>query len=171
MLGIIAKSFQFLNEMFLRIYTTMVHPILEYRNQIWGPRFKLDQIIMEKVQRRTTRLLKSIQHHTYQDHLTDLKLPSLEYRCLRGNVMFMYQNFQVINIDSSLLFTFSSTSSTRGHNYKLYEPFAHAITFLEYKESTFGIIYHMILLMLLLYLFFKNKLAEHWKDMLYTHNS
>ena len=33
MLGIIAKSFEFLNEeMFLRIYTTMVCPILEDGN-------------------------------------------------------------------------------------------------------------------------------------------
>ena len=50
MLGIIAKSFKLLNEMFLRIYTTMVRPILEYGNQIWRPHFKLDQIALEKVQ-------------------------------------------------------------------------------------------------------------------------
>ena len=57
MLGIIAKSFEFLNEMFLRIYTTMVHPILEYGNQVWGSHFKVDQIAIEKVQCQATRLL------------------------------------------------------------------------------------------------------------------
>ena len=57
MLGIIAKSFEFLNEMFLRIYTTMVHPIPEYENQVWGPHFKVDQIAMVKVQYQATRLL------------------------------------------------------------------------------------------------------------------
>jgi len=50
MLGIIAKSFEFLNEeMFLKIYTTMVCPILEYGNLIWGSHFKLNQIAIKNV--------------------------------------------------------------------------------------------------------------------------
>ena len=78
MLSIIATFFEFLNEeMFLRIYTTMIHPIFEYGNQSWGPHFKLDQIAMEKVQYRAIRLLKSIKQFTYQDYLILLKLPSL----------------------------------------------------------------------------------------------
>ena len=41
------------------------------------------------------------------------------------NQMFMYQTFyQLTNIGSSLLFSFSLASSTRGHNYILYKPFA-----------------------------------------------
>ena len=76
----------------------------------------------------------------------------------------MYQIFyQQINIDSSLLFTFSSTSSTRGHSYELYKPFAHlkvCSDFLEYEQSTFGIVYHTILLMLLLYLFLRINLTK-----------
>ena len=46
--------------MFLRMYATIVHPILEYGNQIWELHFKRDQIAMEKVQRQATRLLKSL---------------------------------------------------------------------------------------------------------------
>ena len=64
MLEIIAKSFEFLNEeMLLKVYTTMVRPILEYGNLIWGPHFKLDQIAIEKV-RQATRLLPSLCHLT-----------------------------------------------------------------------------------------------------------
>ena len=44
MLGNIAKSFGLLNEeMYLRIYPTMVCPILEHRNLIWVPYFRPDQ--------------------------------------------------------------------------------------------------------------------------------
>ena len=57
----------------------MVHPILEYGNLIWGPQYKLNQIAIDKVQCRATTLLKSLQHHVYQDHLIHLKVPSLEY--------------------------------------------------------------------------------------------
>ena len=78
MLSNIATFFEFLNEeMFLSIYTTMVHPIFEYGNQSWGPHFKLEQIAMEKVQYRAIRLLKSIKHLTYQDCLILLKPSSL----------------------------------------------------------------------------------------------
>ena len=59
-LGIITKVLKFLNaEMSLTIYITMGHPILEYGNLICGPHFKFDQIAIEKVQHRATRLLKS----------------------------------------------------------------------------------------------------------------
>ena len=43
MLGSIAKSFEFVNEMSLKIYTAMVCLIPEYENLFWGPHFKLDQ--------------------------------------------------------------------------------------------------------------------------------
>ena len=60
-LGIVSKSFEFLNEMFLiKTYTTMVRPILEYGNLIWGPHFKLDQIAIEKY---NAVLLLDCYHH------------------------------------------------------------------------------------------------------------
>jgi len=94
MLGIIVKLFEFLNEeMFLKIYTTMVHPILEYGNLIWAPHFKLNQIAIEKVQCHATRLLKPLLNLTYQERLLHLQLPSVQYRHLRGNMIYVYQIF------------------------------------------------------------------------------
>ena len=41
---IISKCFQYLdNNMLLSLYKTIVHPIVEYGNDIWGPHFALDQ--------------------------------------------------------------------------------------------------------------------------------
>ena len=84
----------------------------------------------------------------------------------------MYQIFhQQINIDSSLLFTFSLTSSTRGHNYKLYKPFAclkARSDFFVVQKSTLlpYIVVNTTSVSIL-----KNKLDEHWNDMLYSHSS
>ena len=86
----------------------------------------------------------------------------------------MYQIFQVINIDNSLLFTFSSTPSTRGHNYKLYEPFAHrkaCYNFFGVRTiNVWNNLPHDIVNATSLSIF-KNKLDEHWKDISYAHNS
>jgi len=99
--------------MFLKTYTTMVHPILEYGSLIWGPHFKLDQIAIEKVQHHATRLLKPLLNLTYQE-LSHLKLPSLQYRRLRGDMIYMYQIFHhLVNVNSFLLFSSPHLSSTR----------------------------------------------------------
>ena len=51
----------------------MVCPILEYGNLIWGAHFKINQIATEKCSiELATRLLKSLQHLTYQDNLIHL---------------------------------------------------------------------------------------------------
>ena len=67
---------------FLRLYTTLVRPILEYANIAWGPTFITDQRSrsLEKVQRRATKMLPELYNLTYAERLRHLKLPSLYYR-------------------------------------------------------------------------------------------
>ena len=175
MLGIITKSFEYLNkEMFLKIYKTMVRPILEYGNLIWGPHFKLDQESIEKVQRRATRLLPSLRHLTYQQRLSELNLPSLEYRRMRGDMIFMYQIFHhLINIDSDLLFSSPHISTTRGHNYKLYKPRARLKACSDFFgvrtiDSWNNLPYDLVNAPSLS--IFKNQLDEHWKHLHYKIN-
>ena len=60
-LGMIKKSFEYLDsDMLSKLFTTLVRPILEYSNAIWGPLFTLDQRKVETVQRRATHLLPSL---------------------------------------------------------------------------------------------------------------
>ena len=48
-LGLIRKCFQYFdNNMLLSLYKTIVRPIVEYGNVIWGPHFALDQQSLEK---------------------------------------------------------------------------------------------------------------------------
>ena len=63
----------------------MVCPTLEYCNSVWGPSLVLDQRKIEKVQRRATRLLLPIRDKPYGERFSILQLPSLAYRCFRGD--------------------------------------------------------------------------------------
>ena len=77
-LVIINKSFACLDvTMFPMLYKALVRPILEYANAIWDPFFVIDQIAIEKVQKRATKMVSTIKNLPYNEHLIILKLPSL----------------------------------------------------------------------------------------------
>ena len=69
--------------MFLHLFKFLVRPHLEYGSVIFSPTLKKDQIMLENVQRRATRLVKALQGKTYSERLKSLGLPSLQYRRLR----------------------------------------------------------------------------------------
>ena len=76
-LAIIHKSFHFTENNML--YKSLVRPIIEYGNTIWGPYYILDQQSIEKIQRRATRLLTGLYDTPYSERLDSLGLPSLQY--------------------------------------------------------------------------------------------
>ena len=131
-LAIINKSFTNLGlSMFPILYKVLVRPILEYGNAVWGPFFVTDQIAIEKVQRRTTKLVTSIMNLSYNERLSILKLPSLYYRRRRGDMILVYQTFHgLIDINPSIFFAPATISTTRGHNYKIFKPHSQDQTFL-----------------------------------------
>ena len=91
-LGLIKKSFDYLDLIMLtQLFSTLVRPILEYNNAVWGPHYTLDQRKIEKVQQRATRLLPQLQDKSYSEMLTLLSLASLQYRRLRGDLIFLYK--------------------------------------------------------------------------------
>ena len=60
-LGVIRKSFEKLDADTLPLlYMALVRPHLEYCNVVWGPFNYADQIAVERVQRRMTRLVRPI---------------------------------------------------------------------------------------------------------------
>ncbi|CAH1269404.1 Hypp4170 [Branchiostoma lanceolatum] len=66
-LGLIRKSFQRLDEKTVPIlYKTMVRPIIEYGNVIWGPHYKGDQQLLERVQHKATRLVPGFADISYE---------------------------------------------------------------------------------------------------------
>ena len=118
----IKKSFEYLDSgMLSKLFTTLVRPILEYVNAIWGPLFTLDQRKVEKVQRRATRLLPSLHDKSYTEKLSILSLPSLLYRRQRGDLIFLYKILNdYFSSDFTILYTYSTTT-TGGHQFKLFQ--------------------------------------------------
>ncbi|XP_065883935.1 uncharacterized protein [Dysidea avara] len=124
LLAVIHKTFQNFNHAtFIKLYKSYIRPMLEYGNIIWGPQYILDQEQIEKIQRRATKLVQDLQNCTYNDCLTALNLPSLKYRRLRGDMIMFYQLLHShLSLGTSDLFTTATSSTTRGHNYKLFKP-------------------------------------------------
>jgi hypothetical protein len=55
---------------FIRLYKTLVRPLLEYANSAWSPLTKNDSCILEKVQRRATKL--TTLHHRRRGDLIEM---------------------------------------------------------------------------------------------------
>lgn len=128
-LGLIRKSFECKDaDVMLKLYKTLVRPIIEYNNILWGPFYSLDNQKIERIQRKATRVIPSIRHLPYHDRLGHLNLPSLQHRRRRGDLIYLYQILRgAYDIDNQL-FTRSNSTTTRGHTGKLFKHHVNSFT-------------------------------------------
>ena len=120
-LGIIKRNFVYLQEdAFVMLYKSLVRSHLEYANSVWNPyRHGLIKDL-EKVQMRATKLVISIKHLKYNERLKKLKLPTLKYRRLRGDMIEVYKILHnKYDSDTNLSLVKQQDSKTRGHSLKL----------------------------------------------------
>ena len=122
-LGIIKRAFEFMDkEMFLSLYLALVRPLLEYAVQSWSPYFQRDIDVIERVQRRATKLVPEIAHLPYESRCRELKIQSLKDRRIRGDMIEVYRILKGYeNIDYRKFFSLNDRMS-RGHPLKLRYP-------------------------------------------------
>jgi hypothetical protein len=115
-LGLINRSFKYMDkDMFLQLLKSLVRLHLEYGSTVWSVANKREAIIIENVQRRSTRLIKEIQHLSYGNTLKHLRLSTLQYRRIRADVI---ETFKIIKgmdkVEIDTIFPKNNTSTARG---------------------------------------------------------
>jgi len=105
-LGMIKRTFLCKDkDLLLQLYKSLVRPKLEYSVQAWSPYVQKDVQLLEKVQRRATKLIKGFSNSSYEERLQKLQLTTLETRRLWGDLI---EVFKILNgygnINTDLIF-------------------------------------------------------------------
>jgi len=75
----------------LSLYKTLVRPHLEYCSPAWSPHYKKDKQLLERVQRRFTRMPPGLKSMEYDDRLKALGIWSLEERRNRADLLEVFK--------------------------------------------------------------------------------
>ena len=137
------------SEIHVPLFKSLVRPYLEYSNSVWNPYLKSDINRIEKVQKNYTKRLQGMNGLSYHQRLERLKLPSLEYRRVRGDLIEVYKITHNIYdpVTTSVLF---DTSSLKTNTRSNTNPYRLTKTHVNKKQSQ---------------MFFTNRVIDLWNSL------
>ena len=94
MFAIIRRAFKYLNaKTFIPLYKSLVRLQLDCASSVWAPYRKKHIDKIEQVQKRATKqiLVPEMKNLNYEERLRKLKLSTLGYRRVRGDMIEMYK--------------------------------------------------------------------------------
>ena len=102
-------------KLIIPLYKALVRPHLEYCIQAWRPYRKKDINTLERIQRRATKMIPELRELSYEEHLKEYGLTTLETNRLRGDqIEFFHILNGYENIDRTMFFSLKKVS-TRSH--------------------------------------------------------
>lgn len=120
-LGMINRTFNCKNKVImLKLYKSLVRPHLEFCVQAWRPHLKGDIDVIEKVQRRATKMIEGCKNLSYEERLRVLGLTTLETRRLRADLIEVFKIMRGLEGINAGMFTLRE-GVVRGHALKLFK--------------------------------------------------
>ena len=129
-------------------------------------------IKIENVQRKYTRYIKGLQNLTYEQRLKKIRLPSLEYRQIRGDLIQVFKIAKNMYDPASTqsLFEFDKNSRLRGHMYKIHKQFTNKTKYKNFFTNRIVTRWNSLPQTVInanSINEFKNKIDLHFKDLMY----
>ena len=120
----VRRSFEKLTPtIFRKVFVSHIRPILEYGQPAVYPITKGESLMLERVQRRGSKLVTGLWNMTYPERLAQLNMFSLGFRRVRGDLIYTWKILNgMLGEDVKGYFSIVSDSSTRGHRWKLFKP-------------------------------------------------
>ena len=91
--------------MIIPLYKAIVRPHLEYCIQAWNPHLRKDVYMLEKIQRRATKLIPELRDLTYEERLKEMWTDNTRNAKIKGDKI---EVFKILNgyenIDSNIFF-------------------------------------------------------------------